>query len=129
MDIATIKVQFPDVKFFMFVGRSPSGKRIKGQMFPKDVAVPVWDLKTQKLLRTLPYVRLVDEKELGAVAVAPEKKPDQIVVPANWWTLHHKRRIALARALTNGDIRSVARADEILNERVPRPAELQPAEA
>ena len=113
MDVATIKVQFPEVKFFMFVGRS-NGKRIKGQMFPKDVAVPVWDLKTQRLLRNLPYVRLVDEKELGLVARAPAPKPNSIVIPQNWRELHHMRRLALARAISNGDVRSVGRANEII---------------
>ena len=59
-----IKIQFPEVKFWMFVGAG-SGKRIKGQMFPKNVAVPVWERNMQILCRKLPYMRLVDEDQLA----------------------------------------------------------------
>jgi hypothetical protein len=131
MDIQAIKVQFPEVKFWMFVGRS-AGKRIKGQMFPKDVAVPVWDRKTQILLKRLPYMKLVDEALIakGAVRKAePERKA--VDVPDQWWNLHHKRRMAIARGVSNEDILTVARADEILNARKPKPIpapEPQPVE-
>ena len=115
-----IKIQFPEVKFWMFVGAG-SGKRIKGQMFPKNVAVPVWERNMQILCRKLPYMRLVDEDQLGVQPV-PETRRQAVPIPDEWWNLHHKKRIALAMKLSNEDIRSASRADEIISAIKPRPA-------
>ena len=82
----------------------------------------------QILCKKLPYMKLVDEAALG-VSPAPETRKDAIVVPDEWWNLHHKKRMALAKALSNEDIRSVARADDILGQRKPRPAPAQQPEA
>jgi hypothetical protein len=117
-----IKIQFPEVKFWMFVGAG-AGKRIKGQMYPRHVAVPVWERKAQLLMKRLPYMRLVDEAALG-VASAPQARKEAVVIPDEWWNLHHKRRISLAMKLSNEDIRSVARADDILHLHKPRPAQV-----
>lgn len=121
MDVQTLKVQFPDVKFFVFSGRS-NGKRIKGQWFPRGIAIPVWDHKAQKLLRNLPYMKQVDENQIAGGDVKKAETAKPVEVPPNWWTLHHKKRVVIAKAISNEDIHSVARADEILAQRVPRPA-------
>jgi hypothetical protein len=121
MDTNAIKVQFPDVKYWMFAGRL-AGKKIKGQFFPRGVAVPVWDRKTQALLKRLAYMKQVNEAELieatnakpakGRAAKAPSAQV--ISVPANWRTLHHLKRISLAKQVSNEDVGTAARADEIL---------------
>lgn len=115
-----IKIQFPEVKFWMFVGIG-NGKRIKGQMFPKNVAVPVWERNMQILCRKLPYMKLVDEAALGVSPISESRK-EAVTIPDEWWNLHHKKRMALAMKLSNEDIRSVARADDILHTHKPRPA-------
>lgn len=117
--IEAIKVQFPEVKFWMFVGNG-QGKRIKGQMFPKNTAVPVWERNMQILMKKLPYMKLVDEAQLG-LASTPQTRTEAVVIPDQWWNLHHKKRIMWAKKLSNEDIRSVARADDILNQHKPRP--------
>lgn len=114
-----IKVQFPEVKFWAYVGAG-NGKRIKGQMFPKNVAVPVWERNLQILMKKLPYMKLVDEAALG-MAPAPEARKEAVKIPDRWWDLHHLKRIALAKRLSNEDIRSVARADDIISQHKPRP--------
>lgn len=125
-----LKVQFPDVTFWTFAGRS-GGKRIKGQMFARGVAVPVWDRKLAILLKRLPYMKRVSEADLGFSVEAAKQREASVTVPANWRELHHKRRIALARQLSNEDIRTSARADEILEKFAPAetPLEAPPAPA
>lgn len=113
--IEAIKIQFPEVKFWMFIGRS-GGKRIKGQMFPRNTAVPVWDTKVQRLLKRLPYMRLVEESAIagGEVPQAAPQAPGPVIIPENWRELHHNRRKAMARALSHEDVQTTARADEII---------------
>lgn len=116
MDIEKIKVQFPEVKFWMFMGRAGS-KRIKGQTFPRGVAVPVWDRKAQVLLKRLAYMKQVDESMLTGSATKGKKKAptrESIVIPENWRELHHKKRISLAAQVSSEDVGTAARADEIL---------------
>lgn len=124
---------------FEYVG-ALANKKIKGQNFKRNEPGVIWDPKVIRLCMKLPYMKAVPLPEAMAATVSRTKKLqaqtiEQVEAPDEWWLLHHKRRLAIAKRLAgpNVDVSTLTQADAILEMHKPRPkdepvAETPPAE-
>lgn len=118
------------LQYYVYIGGTKI-KKIHGTLFKRGEVTGVWDRKTHILIRKLPYVRQATPEEIaklggGVIKEAKKKvkpagpKPE---VPDGWWTLHHLRRLKLAKAVSGMEIQSVAEGDTVLEAIKPRPVE------
>lgn len=114
--------------FWMFVGRAPQ-KKIKGLVFLKDKPTPVWDIKTDRLIRRLPYMRPAESPYMLKPQTAPkgpQPKPPA-AIPPNWREAHHKRRMAWAGTLSTEHVKSASMADAIIAAHLGEPVQAEAA--
>lgn len=105
------------IKFYEFIGHGPM-KKVRGQPFPKGQPQPVWDVKIQRLMHRLPYMREAEPPAdmLAAIEQTAKALPkqDEVTIPENWRESHVKRRLMIARKITGKDITKVAEADQVI---------------
>ncbi len=109
---------------FAYIGELQQ-KKIRGQNFKRNEPGVIWDPKVVRLCMKLPYMRAVPLPEAMAGMIARTKTlkaqtAEPVEIPDDWKTLHHKRRMAIAKRLEpDVEIASFVQADAVIEKHKP----------